>query len=112
MTSLPPGTIQNLQSYISAKIDERGFDDEPVQERLLLLTEEVGELVKACRKMSGMYVEENKVSNENIGAEIADVINMVFAVGIELGLDIEKEFREKEAKNDLRVYKRSPAKGE
>jgi len=100
-------SIKNLQDYIHFKIKERGFDDESLHERLLMLTEELGELVKACRKVSGMYVDEEREIQNELGGEVADVINMLFAVGIKLGLDIEKKFVEKELKINKRNYKRN-----
>jgi NTP pyrophosphatase (non-canonical NTP hydrolase) len=45
-----------------------------------------------------------------VGQEVADVINLIFAVGIELGLDIEKEFVEKEKIVDARFYTRGEKK--
>ena len=107
---LKSGTISELQGYITEKIKKRGFEDEAIHERLVLLMEEVGELAKACREVSGMNVEVDKDIKYKVGEEIADVINMVFAVGIVLGIDIEKEFFNKELKNDKRVYERSKEK--
>lgn len=104
---LKKGTIIHLQKYIACKIKRRGFEDETVQERLLLLVEEVGELVKACRKITGMNVDTKRQITFEAGQEIADVINLIFAVGIELGLDIEKEFIKKEKVVDRRFYKRT-----
>ncbi len=109
-THFTPGVIMTLQDYISQKIKERGFEDETLHERLLLLMEEVGELANACRKISGMNVDINRTIDNEVGEEVADVIAMVFAVGIKLGLDIEKEFIAKDKKTDKRVYKRSQAK--
>ncbi len=103
---LQPGTIKHLQDHIAFKIKERGFEDESAAERLLLLTEELGELMNAYRKISNMHVDQNRQIANNVGEEIADMINMLFAVGIELGVDIEKEFIEKNKKVDLRVYGR------
>ena len=100
-------TISNLQEYVAEKIKTRGFEDETLQERLLLLTEELGELVNACRKISGMNVDKDREIKNETGEEIVDVINLVFAVGIKLGLDIEKEFIAKEAIIDKRIYKRA-----
>jgi NTP pyrophosphatase (non-canonical NTP hydrolase) len=101
------GTIRHLQKYCDAKIKERGFEDESLHERLLLMVEEVGELAKACRKISGMNVDKNREILFQVGEEIADVINLVFAVGIELGLDIEKEFIKKNKIVDKRIYARN-----
>ena len=103
---LEKNTIKNLQEYVHSKIKERGFDDESLHERLLLLTEELGELVNACRRISGMYVDKNREIKNEIGEEVVDVINMVFAVGIKLGLDIEREFIKKESKINKRNYER------
>lgn len=106
--TIKQGSISELQTYIGAKIKQRGFDDETLHERLILLMEEVGELAKACRKVSGMHVNTNSSNNQQtVGQEICDVINMVFAIGIELGIDIEKEFLAKEEKNDQRIYKKA-----
>jgi NTP pyrophosphatase (non-canonical NTP hydrolase) len=104
---LEPGLLRELQDYIASKIKERGFEDESLHERLLLLTEELGELVSACRKISGMNIDKNRKINKETGEEIVDVINMTFAVAIELGLDVEKEFLKKEQVIDKRNYGRS-----
>lgn len=104
------GTIKHLEEYIADKIKRRGFEDETVHERLLLLTEEVGELVHACRKITGMNVDKSREISNKVGEEITDVINMVFAVGIKLGINIEKEFLSKEEEVDKRFYGRSQDK--
>ena len=109
-TKLRKGTIKYLQNYIAQKIKERGFEDETLHERLLLLAEEVGELINACRKISGMNIDQMREITNEVGEEIGDVMNMAFAVGIKLGIDIEKEFLAKEARVDKRKYKRSSKK--
>lgn len=53
-----------------------------------------------------MNCDVNRKINVNIGEEVTDVINMVFAVGIALGLDIEDEYLKKEKIVDARLYKR------
>lgn len=109
MSQLPPDTIRQLQTYVTAKITERGFDDESLHERLLLLTEEVGELVKACRKHSGMYTNQHESDHRSIGEELTDVLNMTFAVAAALGIDVEEEFHKKEKIIDARTYARKQA---
>jgi NTP pyrophosphatase (non-canonical NTP hydrolase) len=104
---LKEGTIRYLQEYIEQKLKERKFDDETLHERLLLLTEEVGELINACRKLTGMNVDEAREITNEAGEELTDVINMIFSVGIKLGFDMEKEFRKKEERIDGRRYKRT-----
>lgn len=104
---LKKGTIRHLQKYITQKNKERGFSDETLHERLLLLSEEAGELIHACRKLSGMNIDTKRKEFCKPGEELADVINMVFCVGVELGLDIEKEFFKKEKMIEKRKYKRA-----
>lgn len=72
--------------------------------------EEIGELVKAVRKVSGMYVDKNRNIKNEIGEEVCDVINLLFAVAVKLEVNVEKEFFAKEKANDKRVYKRSEKK--
>lgn len=107
---LKEGTIKHLQEYVAAKIKERGFEDETLHERLLLLTEEVGELIKACRHVSGMNVDKNRKATNEVGEEVTDVITLVFSVAAKLGLETEKEFILKNKLVDERVYKRSEDK--
>ncbi len=107
---LNPGTIKHLQEYVADKIKARGFEDETLHERLVLLMEEVGELAKACRKVSGMNSDQNRGNMLKVGEEVVDVINLALAVSIKLDLDMEKEFFEKEAKIDKRFYKRPDIK--
>jgi NTP pyrophosphatase (non-canonical NTP hydrolase) len=104
---LREGTLRHLQEYVAGKIRERGFEDESLHERMILLTEEVGELARACRKLSGMNINTGKEIRENAGEEVADVINMALAVAIKLNLDVDTEFREKEKEVDTRVYERA-----
>lgn len=104
---LTPGSVAAVQEFVAAKIKERGFEDETVQETLLLLTEEVGELVRACRRVTGMNVDTAKAADSTVGAEVADVINLIFGVGVKLGLDIEQEFINKNNLVDQRRYGRS-----
>ena len=104
---VPVDAIKELQEYISSKIKDRGFDDETIHERLLLLVEEVGELVNATRKLRGMNVDEKRDIPNQVGEELADVLNVLFAVVDELNIDLANEFQKKEEKIDQRTYKRS-----
>lgn len=103
---LEPDTISKLQKYIAAKNTQRGFDDETLQDRLLLLAEEVGELINSCRKLTGIKIDKNRRITNKAGEEVVDAINMVFNVANKLGIDVEKEFVKKEKIIDRRRYVR------
>lgn len=107
---LKPGTIQHLQEQIDHNIKKWGFEDESLPERLLLLVEEVGELVNDCRKISGMYNDQKRSLKSSAGENVVDVINMVFAVAIKLGVNVEEEFFKKVKKIKNREYKRTTKK--
>ena len=103
---LKKDTIKHLQEYVAYKIKKRGFENETLHERLLLIVEEIGELVKDCRHLSGMNVNQNSEHKVDVGEEVADVLNLLFAVAIKLNLNIEEEYRKKEKIVDGRFYKR------
>ena len=100
------GTIKEIQKYVREKTEERGFGDDPLSVRLLLLSEEVGELIHASRKYLGMNFR-NKIKDTVIGEELTDVLHMVLSIANKLGIDMEEEFIKKEDKNDKRVYKKT-----
>ena len=67
-------TLPQIQDYISKVLELRGFSNQTVQDKLLLLIEEVGELAKSVRKFSsGASVDERKLSNySNVESELAE----------------------------------------
>jgi len=105
--TLKKGTIRHLQKYIAQKCKEWNFEDETLHEKLLLLTEEVGELIHACRKISGMNLDTKRKTTAQVEEEMADVIMISFDVADKLGVDIEKEFFKKSKIIDERKYKRA-----
>ena len=68
-------TLNDIQEYIKKVIDIRGFGNQPIEEEMILLTEEIGELAKAVRKeKTNMCIDENKAKNyDPIEGEIADI---------------------------------------
>lgn len=101
------GTIRHFQEYFNQKCKEWNFADEPLYEKLLLLTEEVGELIHACRKLIGMHLDTGRKTTAQIKEEMADVIMMAFDAASKLGVDLEKEILKKIKVVDKRKYKRA-----
>lgn len=98
-------TLRELQEYTAAHCVERGFDNGPLQE-CLLLTEEVGELAKAIRKdkhASGMTLDTNSDVGQ-IADEIVDILWVTTVIANLYGIDIEQAFREKEIVNHERKW--------
>lgn len=100
-------SLREVQQYIKKVIEIRGFSDESIQEKMLLLTEEIGELAKAIRRHKvGMAVDVNKPQNSSsIEGEIADVFIVLNAVCNVLNVDLFNCFKNKEDENIRRIWK-------
>ena len=98
-------TLAELQRYMEAVCQERGWDKDNYAEKFLLFTEEVGELAKAIRNTAGLYDEEAKQRRGNLEEEFADVLSYVLDLANYFHVNLEKAFREKEQVNEIRVWK-------
>lgn len=100
-------TLSDVQSYVKKVLDLRGLSNQTVKDKLLLLTEEVGELTKAVRKnSSGASIDLNRINNyDSIESEIADVLIVLISVANVLNIDIFESLKEKEKINISRKWK-------
>lgn len=76
MTTLKLGdkpNIAELQQYVAEMVRERGFGEESVSERFMLLVEEVGEFAKSARKHTGLKLDTRKPVDDGVALEAADV---------------------------------------
>ncbi len=96
-------TLSDIQRYVVDLENERGFANETLTQKCLLLGEETGELFKAVRKHVGMCVD-SKSSISGPAEEIADVLILLCAVANRLGIDVETAFRDKEEINKQRKW--------
>ncbi|MCG6188988.1 MazG nucleotide pyrophosphohydrolase domain-containing protein [Maribellus maritimus] len=105
MPELPQkATLKNFQKYVSELESERGFSQQTVLDKCLLLGEEIGELFKAIRKSEGLAVDEHSHFSE-IGDELADIFIYICAIANRKGIDMETAFLKKEEKNKFRTWK-------
>ena len=95
--------LDAYQQYVRAVLTERGFDDETVSQKFMLLIEEVGELAKAARKHANIKVA-NDATNINVADEVADVFTVLLDICNQLGIDLDKAFIQKEQKNQTRTW--------
>jgi NTP pyrophosphatase (non-canonical NTP hydrolase) len=102
MATLPEKpTLANYQELVKQLVMERGYKEETVPEVLMLLTEEVGELAKAIRKLNGQKThQDSKV--HNVAEELADCLWLLIDISNRLDIDLEQAFRGKELKNQKR----------
>ena len=99
-------TIIQVQEYIRKVIELRGFFEQNIEETMLLLTEEVGELAKAIRKeQTSMTIDKSKINNyDTIESEVADVFIVLCSICNKLNIDLFSCLKEKEEKNITRKW--------
>lgn len=97
-------TLKDLQEYVAQAVKERGFDKDSVEQRFMLLLEEVGELAKAARGRAGMPFADDTKTKE-MADEAGDVLIVLLGICNLLEIDLEKAFRDKEEINKKRVWK-------
>lgn len=100
-------SLTDIQTYIREVIKARGFIKQTVQENMLLLIEETGELAKAIRKNSkGMSVDEERLYKyDTIESEVADIFIVLLSLCNNLDLNLFNVFMRKEKINIERTWK-------
>lgn len=98
--------LDQIQNYIKNVIEIRGFGNEPVDKKILLLIEEVGELAKAIRKeKTNMAIDKSKINNyDTIENEIADVFIVLNSICNTLDINLFNAFYQKEKINIERIW--------
>lgn len=97
-------TLQDLQEYVAKAVQERGFNKDSVEQRFMLLLEEVGEFAKAARSHAGMPFAEDTKTKE-LEHEAGDVLNVLLGICNLLEIDLEEAYRAKEELNKKRIWK-------
>jgi NTP pyrophosphatase (non-canonical NTP hydrolase) len=98
-------SLQEFQKYVAQIIEARGFDGSNVTGQFMQLTEEVGELAKAIRKSQKMSIDPTSKVGA-IDEELADIFIYLLYFCNYFQVDLEKAFRDKEAINKQRVWKK------
>jgi NTP pyrophosphatase (non-canonical NTP hydrolase) len=111
MTHIPDNpTLKDLQLYMDAVCQERGWTHDTYAEKFLLFTEEVGELAKAIRKSAQLYDEKDAPKRFELTEEFADVLSYLLDLANLFHVDLEQAFREKEQINQGRIWGSPPSK--
>ncbi|MBQ9267304.1 MAG: nucleotide pyrophosphohydrolase [Clostridia bacterium] len=102
-------TLPELQKYIKNVIELRGFSNKSVQDEMLLLLEEAGELAKAIRKkLPNGTIDKNKISHYTaIEEEVADVFIVLAELCNILDIDLYSAIINKEQENIERKWSES-----
>ncbi|MNC17168.1 MazG nucleotide pyrophosphohydrolase domain protein [compost metagenome] len=90
-----------FQQYVREFSEVKGFDTSTIEQRMLYLMTEVGELAKEVLSVSFHPDAERKA---NLGHEMYDVVWNIFDLANKLDIDLEKAFNEKKVISDLRNW--------
>lgn len=100
-------TLNEIQNYIKEVIKIRGFSEQKVKDKMLLLLEETGELAKAIRKtIPEASVDYERIENyTDIEEEVADVFIVLVSICNRLNINLYDAIIKKEEKNIKRQWK-------
>lgn len=101
-------SLKEVQQYINDVIKIRGFSKESAEQKMLMLTEEVGEVAKAIRKDKvKMGIDNAKINNyDTVESEIADVFIVLVSLCNVLKIDLFTALKKnKEKENINRTWK-------
>jgi len=91
------------QQYVQQVLSERGFDDEIISQKFMLLLEEAGDFAKAARKQANL-AEATDATADTLSAAAADVFTVLLDICNQLGLNLEQAFINREHENQARTW--------
>lgn len=97
-------TFHDYQQYVIELEEERGFSDQTVLMKCLMLGEEMGELFKAIRKQQQIKIDHASATVGEIDEELVDLFIFLCSIANRYGIDLEDAFRRKEEVNKKRVW--------
>lgn len=100
----PNPTMTDFQRYVHQLEVERGFIDQTVLMKCLMLGEEMGELFKAIRKQQEIKIDHATAKVGEIDEELVDMFIFLCAIANRYDIDLEEAFRKKEEINKKRVW--------
>lgn len=101
--ALPNAPLSAYQQYVRQVMEQRGFHDETVSQKFMLLLEEAGEFAQAARKKANL-AQATDASLENCEDAAADVFAILLDICNQLDIGLEKAFISREHKNQNRNW--------
>jgi len=91
------------QQYVRQVMGERGFDDERISQKFMLLLEEAGEFAQAAREKANL-AQATDASVEDLNDAAADVFAILLDICNQLSIDLEQAFIKREHENQERTW--------
>lgn len=96
-------SLEAYQRYVHQMVSERGFDDETVSQKFMLLLEEAGEFAQAARKNANL-TQATDTATEPLNDAAADVFTILLDLCNQLGVNLEQAFILREHRNQTRSW--------
>lgn len=93
-------TIDNLPSYLSDRYS--GWATE--QSMFMKLVEEMGEVAEVLNKRAGRKASDETDLQEQLGAELADMIHYIVAIAAINGIDLTRTMLEKDKAASVKYH--------
>jgi NTP pyrophosphatase (non-canonical NTP hydrolase) len=100
----PNASLAAYQQYVKQVLSGRGFDDETVSQKFMLLLEEAGDFAQAAREQANLAVATDMTAVLDLSDAAADLFTILLDVCNQLGLDLEEAFVQREQKNQTRTW--------
>lgn len=98
--------LAELQDYVRFTVRRRGFEKETIKDVLVLFVEEVGELARAVRSLTGLKVSRKHADSYKIlRQELADCLIYLLDIANLANIDLENALREKERIDSRRKWR-------
>ncbi len=101
--STQDATLAAYQQYVQQVMQERGFDDETISQKFMLLLEESGEFAQAAREKANL-AQAADVKADNLDDAAADVFTVLLDICNQLHIDLEQAFIKREHENESRTW--------
>jgi NTP pyrophosphatase (non-canonical NTP hydrolase) len=101
--SVQNGNLAAYQQYVREIMAERGFDDETVSQKFMLLLEETGEFAQAARKHADL-AQATDTTAETLSDAAADVFTILIDLCNQVNVDLAQAFVYREHKNQSRSW--------
>lgn len=96
-------SLTAYQQYVRQVVQERGFDNETVSQKFMLLLEEAGEFAQAARKKANL-AQATDAAIEDCNDAAADVFSILLDICNQLDINLEQAFLNRERKNQARTW--------
>ncbi|MDD3341678.1 MAG: MazG nucleotide pyrophosphohydrolase domain-containing protein [Bacilli bacterium] len=98
-------SLKDIQTYIKDMTKERNFNGGTIENKMMLLVEEVGELAKAIRIDIKDGVDSSKIYDTSVEEELADVFIYLLDIANRHHIDLLTALQNKERRNCKREWK-------